>query len=134
MLEGIFNGNPGAPTRPEQLDEPLWTCWELPFATKRLTNNKAADECGLVAEVLRCVPHDCWSSLLEIVNEILHKGKTLFQMLPKTHRARVPAVFRPIANLRLLYKVFAYLVLGRIDTSLRNSMDSGAVGGLKNIC
>ena len=39
-------------------------------------------------------------------------------MLPKTHRARVPADFRPIANLRLLYKVFAYLVLGRIEPTL----------------
>ena len=125
MLEEIFNGNPGAPTQPEQLDEPLWTCWELRFAIKRLKNNKAADECGLVAEVLRCVPHDCLSSLLDIMNEILHKGavpsswrKTLFQMLPKSHRARVPGDFRPIANLRLLYKVFAYLVLGRIEATL----------------
>ena len=56
------------------------------------------------------------------MNEILHKGavpcswrKTL---LPKSHRARVPADFRPIANLRLLYKVFAYLVLGRIEATL----------------
>ena len=59
MLEEIYSGNPGAPTQPEQLDEPLWTCWELKFAIKRLKNNKAADECGLVADVLRCVPHDC---------------------------------------------------------------------------
>ena len=55
------------------------------------------------------------------MNEIPHEGafpsswrKTLFQMLPNTHRARVPADFRPIANLGLLYKVFAYLVLGRM--------------------
>ena len=65
------------------------------------------------------------NSFLQITNEILHKGvvpsswrKTLFQMLPKTHRARVPADFRPIANLRILYKVFAYLVLGRIEATL----------------
>ena len=121
----FFMGTPGAPTQPEQLDEPLWTCRELTFAIKRLKNNKATDECGLVAEVLRCVPADCLNSLLQIMNEILHKGvvpsswrKTFFQMLPKTHRARVPADFRPIANLRLLYKVFAYLVLGRIEATL----------------
>ena len=125
MLEEIFHGYPGAPTQPEQLDEPLWTCRELTFAIKRLKNNKATDECGLVAEVLRCVPHDCLNSLLQIMNEILQKGvvpsswrKTLFQMLPKNHRAHVPADFRPIANLRLLYKVFAYLVLGRVEATL----------------
>ena len=85
MLEEIFHGYPGAPTQPEQLDEPSWTSRELTFAIKRLKNNKATDECGLVAEVLRCVPHDCLNSLLHIMNEILHKGvvpsswrKTLF--------------------------------------------------------
>ena len=125
MLEKIFSGNPGAPTQPERLDEPLWTREELRFAITRLQNNKAADECGLVAEILRCVPHDCLNFFLQIMNDILHKGdvpsswrKTLFQMLPKSHRARVPADFRPIASLRLLYKMFAYLVLGRIEETL----------------
>ena len=39
-------------------------------------------------------------------------------MFPLSHRARVPAAFRPIASLRLLYQVFAYLVLGRIEETL----------------
>ena len=128
MLEKIFSGNPGAPTQPERLDEPLWTREELRLqshvfkTTRQLMND---DECGLVAEILRCVPHDCLNLFLQIMNDILHKGdvpsswrKTLFQMLPKSHRARVPADFRPIASLRLLYKVFAYLVLGRIEETL----------------
>ena len=38
MLEEILNGNPGAPTHPEQLDEPLWTLTELIFAIKRLSS------------------------------------------------------------------------------------------------
>ena len=125
MLEEIFSGNRGAPTQPERLDEPLSTREESRFAIKRLKNNKAADECGLVAEVLRCGPHDCLNSFLQIRNDILQKGdvppswrKTLFQMLPVSHRARVPADFRPIASLRLLYKVFVYLVLGRIEETL----------------
>ena len=104
----------------------------------------------LVAEVLRCVPHDCLNSLLQIMNEILHKGvvpsswrKTLFQMLSKTHRARVPADFRPIAGPLQTYAyctksllIWCLVGLKRrwSNTSLRNNMDSGAVGGLKNIC
>ena len=77
MLEEIFHGYPGAPTQPEQLDGPLWTCRELTLAIKRLKNNKATDECGLVAEVLRCVPHDCLNSLLQIMK---------FPNLPETSR------------------------------------------------
>ena len=40
----------------------------------RLKNSKAADECGLVAEVLRCVPHDCLSLFPTKMHGILHKG------------------------------------------------------------
>ena len=59
------------------------------------------------------------------MNDILHKEavpsswrKTLFQKLPKSDRACVPADFQPIANLRLLYKGFVYLVLGRVRATL----------------
>ena len=117
MSEEIFFGNPGAPTQPEQLDEPLWTCWELTFAKQRLKNNKAADERGLVAEVLRCAfapqNHEWRSAQMSCPTSW---SKTLFQMLPKGHPARVPVDQQKKKN------------------SLRNSMDSGAVGGLKNIC
>ena len=41
--------------------------------------------------------------------------KTLFTMLPKDLRAEPTTDFRPIANLRLLYKAFAYLLLGRLE-------------------
>ncbi len=49
----IFGGNLGAPTQFERLDEPMWTRHDIMFAMKRL---KEADERGLVADVLRCVP------------------------------------------------------------------------------
>ena len=41
--------------------------------------------------------------------------KTLFTMLPKDVRAKQTTDFRPIANLRLLYKTFAYFLLGRLE-------------------
>ena len=85
MLEEIFSGNPGAPTRPERLDEPLWTREASRFAIKRLKNNKAADECGLVAEVLRCGPHYCLNSFLQIRNDILQKGD-----IPPSWRKTIP--------------------------------------------
>ena len=36
-------------------------------------------------------------------------------MLPKKARAKQTTDFRPIANVRLLYKTFAYLLLGRLE-------------------
>ena len=43
---------------------------------------------------------------------------TLFNMLPKKVRPTQATDFRPIANIRLFYKVFACLVLERIELQL----------------
>jgi len=41
--------------------------------------------------------------------------KTIVNMLPNHGRAKVPAEYRPIASIRLLYKTFAYyMILGRV--------------------
>ena len=37
-------------------------------------------------------------------------SRTLFQMLAKTARAQQPSDFRPIANTRMLYKTFAFMI------------------------
>ena len=47
--------------------------------------------------------------------------KTMFQMRPKTKSARTTTHFRPIANIRLMYKTFAYLSLGRIEELLEHA-------------
>ena len=61
-------------------------------------------------------------ALLQMYNSVLEDGEvpdcwrtTCFHMLPKNLRAMHASDFRPIAKLRLLYKVFAYLILGRIE-------------------
>ena len=41
-------------------------------------------------------------------------------MLPKKTRAKLVTDFRPIANIRLFYKVFAYMVLARVEQSLES--------------
>ena len=65
------------------------------------------------------------TALLRIYNSALEDGvvpdcwrTTCFHMLPKKIRAMHVSDFRPIANLRLLYKVFAYLILGRVEHTL----------------
>ena len=40
--------------------------------------------------------------------------KTIVNLLSKHGRARVPAEYRPIASIRLLYETFAYMILGRL--------------------
>ena len=46
-LEGIFNRKPGAPTQPEQLDEPVWTCRGLIDSLMiHLEQAKFGFECG----------------------------------------------------------------------------------------
>ncbi len=39
-------------------------------------------------------------------------------MLPKSWRAKVPADYRPIASVRLLYKIFTYMMLARVEPAL----------------
>ena len=68
------------------------------------------------------------TALVGIMNQILHTGqvpsswqKTMFQMLPKTKNARTTKDFHPFANIRLMYKTFAYLILGRIEEPLEDA-------------
>ena len=125
MLENIFSGHPSNPSPPPQLTEADWNLQELQIAIKRMKANKASDECGLVAELLHFAPRNVLCTILNIMNTILRDGeipcawrKTLFQMLPKTKQSKVTTDFRPIANIRLMYKIFAYLILGRIEAPL----------------
>ena len=87
--------------------------------------NKAADDAGLVAELLHHSPEVMLEALLHLFRRTLLTGEvpetwkqTIFNMLPKTRGAKSTSDFRPIAVVRLLYKTFAYLMLGRIEETL----------------
>ena len=67
-------------------------------------------------------------ALLDVLRHALSTGqiptswqKTIFKMLPKSRCAKFASDFRPIASLPLLYKIFAYLMLGRMEDTLENS-------------
>ena len=73
------------------------------MAIKRLKANKSADEKGLVAELLHFASDDFLDRLLGLFNGLMHSPqvpidwrKTIFNMLPKHGRAKVPAEYRPI--------------------------------------
>ena len=88
---------------------------ELGRAVHRLKLRKCGDDVGLTAEVLKHAPTEFWEHLLPVYNDILYHGAvprswfgTLFNMLPKKGQA----------NICLFYKVFACLVLDRIEHQL----------------
>ena len=119
MLENLFFSNPSPLPQLMEADRSLQEFWH---AIKRMKANKASDECGLVAELLHFAPENVSSTILCIMNSILRNGeipcawrKTLCQMLPKTRQSKVTTDFRPIANIRRMYKIFAYLLLGCIE-------------------
>ena len=66
--------------------------------------------------------------LLHLYNAVLNTGnvpctwnKTIFIMLAKFKNAKLPSDSRPIASVRILYKVFTYMVLVRIEPVLEAS-------------
>ena len=64
---------------------------------------------------------------------------TIFKIVPIFTFAKFASNFRPIASLPLLYRMFAYFILGRMQDTLANSQPEEQhgyrnEGGLKKIC
>ena len=125
MLEKLFTGTPEAPVQPNHLTEEPWTLQELMGAVEKLKSNKSGDECGLVAEVFKHIPTNFAAKILRLYNDLLSNGdipsswrRTLFTMLAKHRKAALVTEFRPIASVRLFYKIFAYMILHRIQPCL----------------
>ena len=128
MLENIFSGHPNNPSPPPQLAEADSNLQKVLITIKGMKANEASEECGLVAGLLHYAPENVWCTILNIMSTTRKDGeikcawrKTLFQMLPpqkKTKQSKVTTDFRPIANIRLMYKMFAYLFLGRFEGPL----------------
>ena len=126
MLEELFAGHPGGDWLPTQFAEIAWEKREVYKAIKRMKVQKSADECGLVAEVLKHAPDFFIHTLVAQFNDLMKTGlvpadwrKTSFKMLPKTMRAKVPSEYRQIASIRLFYNFFAYMLLVRVETQLK---------------
>ena len=121
MLEGLFVG-PLAIVHdaPTALEQP-WTLEELRLAIQRPKLKKSPDETRLTAELLKAAPEKILAQTLAALNIFLESGRirgtwklTTFRVLPKKLRAIQTTDFRRIASSRLFYKVFGYLILGRV--------------------
>ena len=124
-LANLFCGPLEDPVPPDFLSERPFNLEEIRKGIERMRRNRSADECGLVAELLQHIPLDFQTALLDLYNGVLQTGElpsswrhTLFVMLAKTPSAKDVTDFRPIANIRLLYKLFAYIILGRMEAVL----------------
>ena len=125
ILETLFTGTRETPLHPNHLTEEPWTLQKLMGAVAKLKLNKSADESGLVAEVFKHIPANFAAKILRLYNNLLSSGhilsswrRTLFTMLAKHRQAALVTDFRPIASVRLFYKIFAYMIWHRIEPCL----------------
>ena len=75
MLESLFAGNPSDPQQPDVMTEPEWTPCELANAIQKLKLDKAVDEYGLAAEMLKHLPDVYLQKLLNLYNHVLCNGE-----------------------------------------------------------
>ena len=101
-----------------------WT-WK---AIQKLKLDKTVDECVLAAELLKHLPDPYLQKLLDLYNHVVCNGevpsswrRTVFTLLGKHVRGKFVSDFWPIASVRVWYKTFAYMILGRIEHCLENS-------------
>ena len=125
FLGKLFAGGVDVPLPFPSLSEPPWSMEDLWHALHRMKANRCDDDAGLVAELVQFSPNHVLQDLLCLYNETLFSGEvpeswklTTFMMLPKSRHARVPADYRPMASVRLLYKIFAYMMLARVEPAL----------------
>ena len=104
MLEQLFAGNLGMPMAQPCFTEAPWTMAmvELKMAVARLKANKAADDAGLVAELVHHSPEVMLEALSHLFRRTLLTGEvpetwkqTMFNVLPKTREAKSTSDFRP---------------------------------------
>ena len=119
----------------------IFQCAGVEGAISSLKTNKACDEGGLAAELLHHAPHAFLEVFLDLYNHVFTSAdvlstwrKTLFRMLAKHAKAKLVSDYRPIANVRLLYNVFAYMTLHRIEPILESGQPEEQHGFRPRLC
>ena len=99
-----------------------------------------ADNTGIVAEMFKCATDEYLYTLLDCFNNMLTTGnldpswqESLFTMLPKSGDRSDVQNWRPIAILRMSYKIFARLIYARIKNQL-DAKQSANQRGFKPKC
>ena len=126
-LQNIANSNDQA--------VPDFTMNELWSALKKMRRRKCVDESGIVAEMIKYASCEFLEYMLDCFNNMMRIGilepswyETLFIMLPKSGDTTLLANWRPIAILRITYKIFSRLIYQRLMPILNNHQSSDQVG------
>ncbi|CAE7565538.1 unnamed protein product [Symbiodinium natans] len=137
-LEDIFT-----PDRMEMQDPhvgshdvvPPFHLHELKQAIKNLRHGKAADCDGLVLEMFSFASDNLLTCLLGLYNKVLSTGyveqswkNTVFTMLPKAGDKSLVQNWRPIAVLKITYKIFSKLLLGRLAPLMEPTLSPDQMG------
>ena len=108
---------------------------ELRSALRAMRCRKGSDDCGIVAEMVKQASDGYLRKLLNIFNEMRRTADidpmwrlTLFSMLPKSGDLSLAQNWRPVAILRISYKLFARLVYQRLRRKLDTSQCADQVG------
>ena len=104
---------------------PVFTIDEFMEALKHMKNGKCADSEGVVVEMIKHGSDLLHQTILSMFNEMLRTGvfdnswsETVFRMLPKSGDLTKPGNWRPIAKLKILYKIFSRIIYQRLQPVL----------------
>ena len=91
-----------------------------------MSKGKAADDSGIVAEMLKQGNRALLDAILNLFNDIVVRGKgipsrwkkTRLTVIFKEGNAKLPSNYRPIAITPILYTLFSRMFCARIQTTL----------------
>ena len=112
---------------------PIFSLLELKTVVSSLKFGRCADVDGIVAEMFIYAGEDLLQCLLDIFNTMIMNNSfdTVWYrstMLPKTGDSSKPSNWRPIAVLKITYKIFAMLLLNRLAPFLEHEHPADQLG------
>ena len=129
MLAELFQGNP-PPIRPMILLT-WWTLQEFHIATNGMNKEKVA---GWWLNRCCMFQMNSWQAFGVVQHLAAHRDiptsspKTVFQMLAKKVRALQRSDFRPIANIRVFYTAFVFMILAWMEPILESHQPEEYLG------
>ena len=113
---------------------------ELRVQVKKMANGKAADQEGMVAELLKACDDKALELIADLFNSVMDPNKeipgkwrrTSLKVIMKKGDALDPANYRPIASLPILYKLFSRCMCGRIGSLLDGEQSNDQAGFRKD--
>ena len=132
-LQGIFaveiptsNLQPRIRNGGENANVPFFSMGELDYVLCKMRNGRCADTDGLMAEMFKYARVETKRCFLDLLNDVLKTGNlesswrhSMFVMLPKSGDLSETNTWRPIAILKIAYKIFSSL----LNLRLRRQLD-----------